>query len=257
MASAKKKKDKKPTIVLNLIAPVVLPPRLYSPLESLAKDALLYASNHSGMRKAISNLVFAMRSIAEESVGHITADIIALEALLKRSDPRQQELPLREPEKDPIVELARQKHLNEDQEYAAQYIKKVWTAWGRHLQVAARSYDGGGGGGDKPLMDPLSGMGQELWESWRDVYTPWYDLAKTRAQWWYYPLSKDQTIKGKTERTRGGMVANTKLVLAIIMEPVFPGNLDMLLRLDRGTSLRVLKEELTELSKRIEQKGVT
>lgn len=230
-AGSAPKPAKPPPTIIYPSAPSVIPPRLYSPVETLCRDAILYSGNHAGMRASIRALAFAMRGAAEDSVGHVTADTLALEGLLKRSDARQAELPFREAQKDPVEELHRQAHLNAQQVSAADLIRRVWTAWGRHLVVAGKAFDGTPS--PRRLVDPVMSMGASLLNEWHGVYTPWYEQAKKKFE----------------RREAGGMVPVTRLVISVVMEPVFPGALDKLERLKLGTSLRVLKTELTELAK--------
>lgn len=228
-----KKKEQRVVVVEAPAAPMVLPPRLYKPLEDVCRAALDYGGNAAGVRDPVRKLAFAMRAIAEEEVGHLTTDITMLESLLKRTDPRQAELPLGKTRpKDPVEVLFKQRHLNSDQRAAALFVRDVWNAWGRYLVVSGHGFDGEGGG-TRRLRDPFEAMGQDLWDRWKTIYKPWYELVKRE----YAP------------RKSGGMVPVSKLVLSIIIEPVFPGALDDLERLERGTCLRVLKEQLTALSK--------
>lgn len=232
------KKEKAATVVVEYpSAPVVLPPRLYRPVEDLCRDALHYSDNAVGVRESIRKLVFAMRALADQTLGHVAADALVLEGLLKRTDSRQQELAFKRPT-DPIEELHRQAHLNPDQRSAALLIRRVWGAWGRHLTVVGHGFDSEGGGA-RTLKDPWLSMDEELWDLWRRIYVPWYEAAK----------------KIHEPRESRGMVAVSKLVISIVMEPIFPGALDSLEHLKRGTCLRVLKQQLTELSKL--QEGAT
>ena len=221
-------------------APVVIPPRLYAPIEAVCRDALHYGDNAIGMRDAVRKLIFSMRAIAEQTTGHVTADILSLEQLLHRTDPKQRELPLRGTTLDPITEMHRQAHLNADQLNAAKFIHDIWTAWGRHLVVTGHGFDSEGGGA-RELKDPVMSMGKDLWNDWKTIYTPWYEGAK----------------KIVVPREAGGMVPVTRLIITIIMEHVFPGALDDLEKLKRGTCLRVLKEQLTALSQMQERRATT
>jgi hypothetical protein len=233
--AAKKEKAAQAAVIEWLGAPVAIPPRLYKPIEDLCRDALHYSDNAVGMRETIRKLAFAMRAaVSDASGGSASIDVLALEALLNRTDPNQRELPFNRTERprDPVEELFKQHHLDSDQYASAMLLRDVWNAWGRHLLVVGHGFDGEGGGA-RTLKDPLTSMGQAQWDIWRSVYTPWYENAKK------------VTVVSKSR----GTIRVTSLVLAIVTESTFPGALDQILKLERGTCLRVLKEQLTELSK--------
>lgn len=213
----------------------VIPPSIYRSVEVLCRDALAYGANSAGIRQAVSQLINVGRREALARFGHDTPDIIGLSALLARSDPFRQAMsrdPSRKPEQEPVVELARQAHIDSDQLAAADLVKRVNTAWGRFLAVGARSYESRSQKHKDRALDPFWVMGENVYKEWRNVYNPWYDEAS----------------KKKVGANNRGMVTAARVVIHVVMLPMFPGQMDTNERLDKGTSLRVLKEELALLA---------
>lgn len=212
----------------------VIPPSVFRPIEVLCRDALNYGANAAGIRSSVGYLLNVVRREAHARYGHDTADVMAISSLLTRTDPARADrvLPDRRPDQEPIQELFRQAHINEDQLRAADMVRRVETAWGRFLAVGARSYEGKSQKTRERALDPVWIMGDDVFREWREVYNPWYRAAASR----------------KVGANGRGMVTAARIVIHVVMVPMFPGQIDATERLERGTSLRVLKDELATLS---------
>src|SRR5258708_1479955 len=151
------KKQPRPTVSKDLHS--IIPPRLYFSLEKLCRDALSYGGNHQGVRQSVSSLIGVMRKEAVQIYGHDTPGIFGLCALLERADPFRAD-PKRLPELDPIQELKRQAHLDEDQVLAAGLVARINRAWGRFLSVAARAYEQKSATRRDRALDPWWVMGE-------------------------------------------------------------------------------------------------
>lgn len=210
---------------------------MFHSLERLCKDALAYGSNHAALRQSMTAFINAIRTEAHKKYGHDTVDVVALTALMQRAERAEWHRPEvyvdgQNVAREPIEELFRQAHLDAGQRSAATLISDIWNAWGRFLTVAARTYDQKSARTRARALDPWWVMGDEIRELWKDVYQPWYTAAQ----------------KKQIATLRGGMVTAAKLVIHVVVVPMFPGQLDRSERLEPGTSLRVLKEELSLLA---------
>ena len=217
-------------------APAVINPKLFHAIEVLCRDALQYGGNATGIRNTIITLVSTMRQQAWADFGHDTVDVSSISSLLQRTDPAREhsQRPLRAAEKDPIQELVRQAHLNGDQERAADIIRHIWRAWGRYLSVAARTFEKRSNSARERALDPFWVMGEDDFLLWIEVYRPWYEV-----------------IKKELYQTRiGGTVSAARIVIHAVTIPMFPGRIDVVERLETGTSLRVLKSGLLALAER-------
>jgi hypothetical protein len=227
MPPAEKKKPQKPKVKAEV--PSVIPLRIYRPLENLLRDALLFGQNHPSLRASAGSLILAMRNEAEARFSHDTPDVQGLSSILDRTSTGYIH---RAPEKDPIKELRRQQHIDGDQELAAEMLADVWRGWQRFLMAGARAYEHKSFITRDRALDPVTVMGPRLLNIWHYVFTPWYNAAKNKR------------VEGGTSR----MVSNAGIVINVITMPVFPGQLDAIAKLEKGTALAVLQSEIRSIS---------
>lgn len=205
--------------------PVRLNPKLYKSIELICKNGLHYSDNHREVRAAITSLVLLLQQeLSEQSV-----ETVSLRSLLRRTDPRNEfERPsLR---LDPIQELSTgpKPLIDYDQQDAALSIKKIWSSFGRYLNVAARDYNGAGHRGQ--AKDPISVMSDEIAILWREQYIPWYAKAK------------------RTWIDRSG-INEAEVTLSVVVEGAFPDELDRRYRLREGRSLLALQRQLANFGR--------
>ena len=210
----------------------ILDPITFRAIEKLARDALSFSNNHGNVRSTISGLIVTLAQQANERHGFDTPDIVALKALLDRTDPLSPMNNARDRSpRHPLVVLEEQRLLDADQLAAAKTIEEIWRAFGRFLSVSARSYDGGGGKRTK-ILSPLEVMGESIHESWRQYYIPWIDRARQ------HKINGDQRRYNAT--TNGARVC-----LDIIVEAEPPYQIDNRFSLSEGTALTILQTQLT------------
>lgn len=229
--------------VVAVAVPTIMHPHLCRAVEVLCRESIQYSANNSIVRQAIGALIVTMRQQAERVHGRETPDIKALSALLDRTRPQLNgSAPARLATLDPIAELFRQRHLLPEHVAAALFIRSIWLAWGRYLDVAARSYEpsGGSGGRGPHAPDPVAAMGPNILNEWHHIYVPWVEMARKLL------------IPARGERS----LSAAQLVLCVVDEPIFPGALDIRWHLKKGTSLRVLREQLGTLAT-LQEKGKT
>jgi hypothetical protein len=158
----------------------VVDPNTFRALENLCRTAISYGDNHPAVRSAVAQLARTMRVEAEMRYGHGTADVVALTALLRRTSPLRPPKPAGDPQPArlaPLDYLREHDALTAEQLAAAESIIRIWYGFGRFLTVQGRDYREGGSRKNR-RVDPVSVMGQDLWDEWRGVYKPWYERAK-------------------------------------------------------------------------------
>jgi hypothetical protein len=105
----------------------------------------------------------------------------------------------------------------------------VWAAFGRFMSIASRGL-GGGGGSRGRVVQPVDVMDQELWDHHRDVYTLWYNQAKIT----------------QVDRRRGSShISLAAIVFKILIDDLYPEEMDIAYGLVRGSSLKGLKAALS------------
>lgn len=213
------------------IIPSIVDPRVFRKLESLCSIAIKFGDNHPQVREAIASLNIEMRKVSGEHYGHDSIDVTTLTQLLKRTDPNkpiqhQQPAPMR----DPIDVLELNRVLDSNQVNAADSIRTVWQAFGRCLTVSGRGYDRGGGSMRRATaLQPLDVMGDDTWALYKETFVPWY----TRA--------KEQKVGCKVT----GNVTKLQIVFRVVIDEYFPEAVDKFLFLEDGTSLKVLRGQLS------------
>jgi hypothetical protein len=207
-----------------------LDPKVFKTLESLCKTALTYGDNHPNIRNAVANLSFQLQQHSMSIHGELTIDVITIQQLLRKTDPRYEH---QRPaiEQDPIIELSQGNYpkLSPDQQSAAATIRRIWQCFSKFLAVASRNYNTKSGKKHRILL-PLDVMDQNTYDTYRDTYSPWINKAK---------LTPIVNFKKKPLSTSHGEV-----VLAILTQDWFPKQLDLAHRLPRGSSLFALQHQL-------------
>ncbi len=202
--------------------PIKLSPRLYKAMEAVCKHGLAYSQNHKLVRDAVNNLVLLL----QQEAGETTAELTALRGLLRRTDSgfdgdRPKAL------QDPIEDLGLGSNpkLSPDQQAAALAIKRIWTSFGRFLQVASRNLEASGKKGR--TLDPLDVMSDEVAVLWEETYKNWYQRGK-------------RTFIGRSGCNEA------EVTLRIVVEGCFPEETDRSYNLPTGSSLTVLQHQLDQ-----------
>jgi hypothetical protein len=209
----------------------ILEPRIFRKVETFCNAAISYSNNHPTVREAISALVLEIRMQALNKFGHDSIDSQNLSFLLKKTNPNKPyEHQTPTPQLDPIDVLERQRRLEPSQVSAANTIREVWKAFGRFLVISARGYDRVNGGVKRAhALGPMDVMGQELWETYSNIYKPWYELTKEKT----------------VAKEKAGRVKVITVVFAILLDEHQPVEVDVAYGLERGTALDLLKQELS------------
>lgn len=215
--------------------PTLLDPKLYRLVEALARNALLFAENHPAIRNDVGALCHYMRDTGTTKFGMETVDSRLLSDLLMRTRFRlEEEHPPRPPaDRDMIKDLSEQRgrrepQLTPEQVGAAVSMRNVWNAMARMLTFRMNKLDGVKGGGYYRIRSPVELMGENAWSAYQEKWVPWFNDAKRRTE----PSKREISIP------------HTSIVSAIVFNHVKPRLLDKIRTLDRGTSLRVLQDEL-------------
>jgi len=212
------------------IIPTTTDPRVFKKLEALCAIAIAASKNDPVVRAAIASLNIEMRTVAGERIGHDGIDNTVLSQLLKRTDPNK---PMGHvppaPMRDPIDVLELNGVLEPVHVSAARGMRDIWQAFGRCLTVSGRGYERSGGGVKRAsALQPLDVMGEETWEFYKEVFTPWYNTVK------------NLTISKKTT----GNVKAFDIIFRIVIDEYFPDAVDSFMQLESGTALRVMKTHL-------------
>ncbi len=212
--------------------PIQLNPKLFKSMELVCKNAINYSGNHKLVRDSVANLILILQQESSE----LTVEIAALRQFLRRTNPnfdfsansRSAEEPEGRPKlrSDPIYTLGEEPNpkIDSDQISAALAIRRVWTAFGKYIGVAARNLDAGGGYRGRAL-DPLSVMSDEVAILWKESYCPWVEKAK------------------RTWIGRSG-ITEAEVTLAVVVESIHPHELEARFRLKPDTALLALKNQL-------------
>ena len=225
---------RKPRAKVDASAFPITVPSLFDPKVFRAAERCLALSlstnNSEANRNTINQLIVEIANVARDKYGHESVESLALRQLLKRTAPRDENYNphAHPPEPDIIEYLQDQKRLTPTEYSAAMVIRSVWRAFGRYLTISGKGFDRTGGGKGASALGPVDVMGQETWEQWRDLYTPWYETAKARS----------------TNRIKTGWVYNTELVFKIVVEGYRPEDLDKGFGMTSGAAYGALKAEL-------------
>lgn len=207
-----------------------LNPRLFRALEKLCVAAISCSDNHPLVRAAVASISLELRLSAQSMHGHETVDAMAIHGLLKKTDPNRPAHKAPASRLSPLTELEARHKLGPSQLSAAQVIQVVWRAFGKFLTISGRGYDKGSGQVTRArALQPMDVMGQEVWETYRNLYCPWYEKASRRS------------VNRKV-----GRVAVTEVVFKIVLPDydLHPHEVDQLYGLKPGDALKTLRHEL-------------
>ncbi|HKX36995.1 MAG TPA: hypothetical protein VJM79_10085 [Rhizorhapis sp.] len=209
---------------------LLMPAQIWAYVEQLVRDYLIMHANDKVSRDLVSQMALACRMETMARFGHDSLETFALAKMLRTDGPRFRQPA---PRPDAITHINNYPHkphrLEMDQENAANDIIRVWTAFGKFLEVSSRSI-GGGGSARSQALGPVDVMGQDLWDHHRQTYTPWYQIASK------IPVAR---------RTAGLSLTVAGVVFKILIEDLYPEQLDSQFALIKGTALRALKAGLT------------
>lgn len=239
MTNITKSEKKKLTREANKVAPLeaelqlISPPKIFDQIEQLCRRYLDSNKWDTPSRELVSKLSFVYRQEAFTRFGHDSVETFALAKLLKIGAPTGFQPPAPRPDALTFIQMKPNSNSRLDafQESAAGHIIAVWMAFGRFLRMSSRGMEGGGGRGQ--VLHPLDVMGEELWEHYKAIYKPWQALAEK------VPIDRKRA---------GGAVTICAIVLSILIEDVYPHELDGRFALIKGTALAALKAALSGYS---------
>jgi hypothetical protein len=213
--------------------PIKLNPRLARAIETLAKSSLTYSQNHMQVRNAITGLILVLDSEA----GEPSVEVANLRNLLRRNDVtfdfaetiRTSSDPNGRPPAtlDPIHELGlgANPKISPEQQASAYTIKKIWSCFSRYLSVQAKNLEANGSSIGRRL-DPIDVMGQDIAKLWKDVYCVWYN-------------------NGKRKYIGRSGITEVEVSIRVVVDGVFPHEVDKRYSLANGACLRALQHQLT------------
>lgn len=208
---------------------LLLPAQVWNFVEALCRLHLQADATKQG-RELVAQLALTMRQEALRRFGHDTLETFALARMLREGTARWQP---KEPRLDAISHINNAKHpphrLTSDQQEAAEDIREVWTAFGKFLEIAGRDI-GGGSSSRATALGPVDVMGEGLWEHHRDVFKPWQFKASRTVVLRRTSTSNHLTIAA--------------VVYKVLVEDIYPAELDLHFALVGGTALKALKAGL-------------
>lgn len=209
---------------------LIVPPKVFDALTQLCRLYLAAAGDSDAARDYIAKLAFIFRQEAYQRFGHESLETFALAKLMRQTESKWTP---KLPRLDSIswIRAYRNKdaRLDSSQEEAAECIKRVWTAFGRFMGIAGRGFEGGGGSRGR-VLSPLDVMDQSQWEDYNKIYIPWYERAKIT----------------QVDRRRGNShISLAAIVFKILVDDLYPEELDSSYCLVRGSSLKALKAALS------------
>lgn len=209
---------------------MILPPLLFSFVEAICKAHLEGSKQDHKSRDLIARFAFAMRAEAFAKFGHDTLETFALGKLLREGQFSYAE---RLGRLDSISHIKAYKNkgarLSGEQETAAEYIKSIWDAFGKFRTIGGRGFEGGSSRSSQ-VLQPLDVMGDELYNHYRQIYSPWADAAK------YVIVARLR---------REGNVNIAAVIFKVLIEDFYPEQIDGAFGLPKGTGLRALKHGLS------------
>ena len=207
---------------------LLLPPKLFSPMLEICKLFLTQQRNDQPSRDLIGRLAFTFRQECLARFGHDSLETFALAKLLDetRRPPGFTPPP---PKLDAISHIQeygnRLARLDASQEDAVNHIKSIWEAFSKFRDIAGGGF-GSGGGGRSQILSPMDVMGEDIYKHHRTIYKPWYEVASR------IPVAR---------RSMGGNVTVAAITFRIIIEDVYPEDLDQSYALVKGSALKVFK----------------
>lgn len=209
---------------------LLMPAQIWTYVETLCRLYLVSQANDKISRDLISQMALACRMETMARFGHDSLETFALAKMLANQGPR---FTPPAPRPDAISHINKYPHkphrLDMDQEAAAHDIVQIWTAFGKFLEISGRGFEGGGGARSR-AKGPVDVMGQDLWDHHREVYTPWYKIASK------IPVAR---------RTAGLALTIAGITFKILVEDLYPEQIDNQFCLVKGTALKALKAGLS------------
>ena len=208
---------------------LITSPALFNFIEAICKGYLEADRNSNISRNLIAKFAFAFRHEAFLKFGHDTLETFALAKLLRATEPEQK----RAGRLDAVSYINSQKQkslrFSAEEVTAAEYIIEVWKAFGKFRMIGGRGIDGGGGGKSQ-ILQPLDVMGEKIWKHHKEIYSPWYEVAK----------------KITIARLRGqGAISMAAIIFKVLIEDYYPDGLDEAFGLCRGDTLKAVKAGLS------------
>jgi hypothetical protein len=207
--------------------PLVTSDKIFRPFYDIVKFYLDKHGYSEVAKTVVADMAFAFKAEAMSRFGHETVEAHLLGYLLRPKINGTNVGRL-----DALSHIQRHPRrnmrLDAEQESAADNIKNVWQAFGKGLMIGGRDLSRVGGSGR--VLHPCDTMDDELWKHYKEYYQPWHD-ATNRV-----PIVR---------REAGSSVSVASLVFSILVNDVYPDNVDKGYMLTKGTALRVLKKALT------------
>lgn len=208
---------------------LLLPAQLWPFVETLCRAHLRNQKDQIS-RDLVAQFALTCRQEALRRFGHDTLETFALARMLKEDTENWRP---KAPRQDSITYINKQPNklhrFNADQETAAKDILLIWEAFGKFLQISGGGI-GGGGGARSQALGPVDVIGQELWQHHKTVFTPWQAKASRTV------------VERRT--TTGTHLTVAAVVYKVLVEDIYPEELDRAFALIAGTALRALKAGL-------------
>lgn len=209
---------------------LLLPAQVWPFVEALCRLLLQHGTDRQQSRDLIAELALTCRQEALRKFGHDTLETFKLSRMLREGTSRWTP---KAPRVDAITYINSAKHpphrFTGDQDTAANDIRDVWGAFGKFLEVASRSI-GGGGSARSQALGPVDVMGEDLWAHHRDVFKPWINKAA-------------RTVVTRRTST-GNHLSIAAIVFKVLVDDVYPEEIDNNYALIKGTALRAVKAGL-------------
>jgi hypothetical protein len=209
------------------IGPMVTSAKIFLPFYTICKHYLESQGRTESIRHFVAEMALAFRAEARSRFGHDTIETLLLSKLLKED---REGARVGRPDALTYIQSNKRVHLRLDaeQQTAAEQIIQVWKAFGKGLMIGGRDLNRVGGSGR--VLHPLDVMDQDLWEHYKETYQPWQEVTKK------IPVSR---------REAGSSLTLASITFSILVDDVYPENVDKGYMLTKGTALRGLKKALT------------
>lgn len=209
-----------------IIVPVLFTGKTSGLILELCRHHLNDNKNSQASRSLLAALGFSLRIEAMMKFGHDSVESFAIAKLLGTVQGFQPKPP--RPDALSYIQNAKRKEarLNIDQRAAADQIALVWDAFGKFLNMGARSLEGGGGNRTRALA-PMDVMDQETYdEVYKKYFVPWYEVVKKITV---------------ARRIAGPLLTVAAVTFKVIVEDKYPDDIDRAFGLTKGMALRALK----------------
>lgn len=206
--------------------PLITSSQIFAPLLEITRYYLTQHSHSDAARQKVAEMAFYFRKEAMLRFRHDTAETFYLASVMKPPQAVVNRGTL-----DAVSHIQRHPNmnmrLNVDQQAVAEHIQKIWRAF-------ARGLGGGSGdlsrvGGSSQNLHPLDVMDQGLYDAYKKYWQPFYRFA-----------NKILISVG----SRGESITVVTIVTRVLVEDIYPENLDRHYMLEPGVSLKVLHSAL-------------